>query len=201
MEFVNEVSSPRSVIQQIRMRSRNLLARRRQGSIADLYQAAAEQDDGEVTAEQIKDAGDQIKMFNGLLQTVCAKLLTKIKELDRTHGDLHSLMEVSAIPAIFVDENLHVRRFSQRSEEIYSLSVQDIGQSLLDAACYLTYWELEDDFRQAAETGEPVKRYLERRGGGAHYWMRILPNFHRDNAFAGAALFFVKVSSWPGGQA
>jgi len=43
----------------------------------------------------------QLKMFNGLLQTVCRKLLTKIRELDCVSGQLTNLSKVCGIPLDF----------------------------------------------------------------------------------------------------
>jgi two-component system CheB/CheR fusion protein len=171
-------------------------AHRRMGErIADLGRFAADVSDGLVAISNGKNADDQIKIFNDLLKTVCAKLLIKIKELDRANGDLQNLMQVSAIPAIFVDENLLVRRFTVESSMLYSLSSRDIGQSLLDVACELDYCDLEKDFQCVAKTGETFMRHLRQRGDIALYLMRILPTHCRDSSFGGAALTFVRVNA------
>jgi len=181
------------MIQQTLLRSRGfLIGRRPQEKPATL---------DPLSVDPEKAPGEQVKMLNGLLQSVCAKLLAKIKELERVKGDLQNLMTVSAIPAVFVDENLLIRRFTPEIEGVYSLTSQDIGRSLLDVDCDLTYGRLEDDFKRLRETGEAVKRYLEQRGGTARYLMRILPSFYQDNCFGGAALTFVKVNSWSSGEA
>ncbi len=97
----------RSMIQQFYTRSRKFLAgRRSQWSVARLPQFTMWARGTDTAVEQNKALDQQIKMFNGLLQAVCAKLLVKIRELDRANGDLQNLMEVSAIPAVFVDEKL-----------------------------------------------------------------------------------------------
>jgi len=99
-------------------------------------------------------------------------------------------MKSCAIPAIFVDEKLMVRGFTRESRQVYRVSSQDIGRPLLDITCGLDYYTLSDDFRRVAETGKSVNRYLEMRGCDNRYFLRILPNFCRDNSFGGAALIF-----------
>jgi len=182
-----------SLIQQIGFRAGALLVRRRtQTSIAHAY-IGAPGAGGVAGAETAETADEQIKLFNILLQTVCRKLLAKMRELDCVSGELSNLMKVCAIPAIFVDEKLLVRAFTRESRRVYRLSQQDIGRSLLDITCGLNYHSLRDDFRRAAETGKSVNRYLEQRGCEVRYFLRILPNFCRDNSFGGAALIFTEV--------
>src|ERR1700754_2865930 len=119
-------------------------------------------------AGQVQPDADQLKIFNDLLQTVCAKLVLKIRELDLATGDLRNLIKVSAIPAIFVDEYLRVRDFTPAMRKICPLSVEDIGRPLLEFAPSLNYCDLEEDFRRLVETGETVERYVEGRDGKVH---------------------------------
>ena len=177
-----------SLIQQIGVRAGSLLLRRRlQTSIAPAYVSAHR------PGGVVETADEQIKVLNGLLQTVSYKLLAKMRELDCVSAELTNLMKSCAIPAIFVDEKLMVRSFTRESRRVYRLTHQDIGRSLLDVTCGLNYLSLSDDFRRVAETGKSVNRYLELRGCDNRYFLRILPNFCRDNSFGGAALIFNEV--------
>ncbi len=155
----------------------------------------------DIGAGQVQPEADQLKIFNDLLHTVCAKLVLKIRELDLATGDLRNLIKVSAIPAIFVDEVLRVRDFTPAMKKIYPFSVQDIGRSLLELAGSLNYGGLEDDFRLLAETGETVERYVEGRDGKVHYSVRIMPNFCRDNSIGGATLTFSEIMTPHNGRA
>jgi two-component system CheB/CheR fusion protein len=154
----------------------------------------------DIAAELAEPAG-QLKIFNDLLQAISAKLVVKIRELDRATGDLRNLIRASAIPAIFVDENLRVRDFTPAIERVCTLCGQDVGRSLLDFACSFNHWDLQDDFRRLAETGETVERYVEGRGGRVHYSVRIMPNFCRDNSFGGATLTFAEIMTCHSGRA
>jgi two-component system CheB/CheR fusion protein len=155
----------------------------------------------EIGAGQVQPDVDQLKIFNDLLQNVCAKLVLKIRQLDLATGDLRNLIKVSAIPAIFVDEYLRVRDFTPAMRKICPFSVQDIGRSLLELAYSLNYCGLEDDFRLLAETGETVERYVEGRDGRVHYSVRIMPNFCRDNSIGGATLTFSEIMTFHNGRA
>jgi two-component system, chemotaxis family, CheB/CheR fusion protein len=187
---------------EFRVRSRNLLAlRRSRRNAARLYELPVEASDHEAAAEQDKAADDRIETLNGLLETVSARLLVKYKELDRANSDLQNLIAVTEILAIFVDENLLVRHFTPEALGVYSVSSQNIGQSLLDVTCNLNYSDLEDDFQHITKNGAMVRRYLEQRDGMAWYLMRILPNWCRDGSFGGATLTFVNVNARSRGRA
>jgi two-component system CheB/CheR fusion protein len=155
----------------------------------------------EIEAGQVQPDADPLKILNDLVETVCAKLVVKIRELDRATGDLQNLINVTAIPAIFVDENLRIRDFTPAMRKIYLFSDQDIGRSLLEFACSLNYCDLEYDFRHLTETGETVERYVEGRDGKVHYSVRMMPNFCRDNAIGGATLTFSEIMTFHNGRA
>jgi hypothetical protein len=191
----------RSLIQQISVRAGTLLVRRRpQTSLIPAY-FGGHRAGGVAASESTKTADEQIQMFNSLLQTVCYKLVAKIRELDCVSGELRNIMRICAIPAICVDEKLVVRSFTRESRQIYRLTHQDIGHSLLDVGCGLNYYSLGDDFQRVAQTGKSVNRYVEQRGCDVRYCLRILPNFCRDNSFGGAVLIFNQVEGRDWGTA
>jgi two-component system CheB/CheR fusion protein len=102
---------------------------------------------------------------------------------------------------MFVDENLLVRHFTPEALGVYSVSSQNIGQSLVDVTCNLDYSDLESDFQRVTDSGGTIRRYLERRDGAAWYLMRILPNWCRNGSPCGATLTFVNVNARSRGRA
>jgi len=55
-----------------------------------------------------------------------------------------------------VVEKMIIRNFTSESRQIYRLSHDDIGPSLLNVACSLNYRGLCDDVRRAAEPASPL---------------------------------------------
>ena len=187
---------------EFRRRSRNLLALRRfRRNAVRLDELPGAACDHEAAVDQDKAAHGQIEILNGLLETISARLLVKYKELDHADGDLQNLIAVTEIAAIFVDENLLVRRFTPEALGVYNISLRNIGQFLLDVTCNLNYCDLEDDFQRVTNNGAIVRRYLEQRDGTAWHLMRILPNWCRDGSFGGATLTFVNVNARSRGRA
>jgi two-component system CheB/CheR fusion protein len=155
----------------------------------------------EIAGQQGQPATDQIKIFNDLLQAVCAKLVVKIRELDRVNADLRNLIEASPIPAIFIDESLVIRDFTPATRKVCPISARDVGDSLLKFAGSINYPELEDDFRLVAQTGETAERYIEGRNGTMHYSVRMMPSFCRDKSLGGATVTFVEIMTPHSGRA
>ena len=139
---------------------------------------------------------DQFDMFNDLLENLSKRLVLKVHELRRTGAELRSLLEVGAIPAVFVDEDLRVRHFSPPISKIYALTDRDIGRSLDTVDCTLDYDELARDFHLVMRTGESVERYSIGRSETVLYLLRIIPNRPVDGAPLGALITFTDVSAW-----
>jgi CheY-like chemotaxis protein len=170
--------------QEFRLQTRKLLALRH----------------GEMPAPQPDESGvpgtlDQFDMFNSLVEGLSANLLQKIHSLKRIGAELQTLLEASGTPAVFVDEALHVRHFTPHAARVYMLSELDIGRSLEEVDCRLSYGDLARDFRDVARTGESVERYLASRTEAAHFLLRIIPT-RGDAGFVGALITFTDVSAW-----
>ena len=182
-----------------RLRSRTLLSIHRARLIS--YRSLKLGTRSESNAEYDKARIEQIEMFNGLIQTLSSKLLLKINELDRLRGELLNITDATATPAIFVDEQLQIRHFTDEAMSMYNLDQCDIGRSLTEVECFLNYSGLRVDFQAAITTGQPVSRYIERCDGAAHFLVRISPNRSRDERFWGASITFTKVGAWYRGDA
>lgn len=178
---------------EFRMLSRKLLAMRHELLAATFHSPKA---DGESLHQLAKPADGQIDMFNGLLEGVAARLLHQTTELQRVNTELQNLLELSATPAIFVDGNLHIRRFTPQIATIFDPTALDIGRSLSGVNCMLMYNNLIRDFRQVTQSGQTVERYLEHKTSNARYLLRMIPNQYGDNSPSGATLIFSDVTAW-----
>lgn len=138
-------------------------------------------------------AMDEFEMFNRLLESVSSNLILKIGELKRINAELQNLLEVGAVPAVFVDETFRVRHFTPQIAKIYSLTARDIGRSLDSVERDLDYDSLSDLFRKALETGESVEHYVVNRRDAERYLVRIIPNRYVDASPVGALITFTNV--------
>ena len=174
--------------QEFRLQSRRLLALRHAETPVPLVGEAARGGDHAIL--------DQLDLFNSLVENLSANLVHKIHNLKRIGAELQTLLEASATPAVFVDEDLRVRHFNPHVSRVYAICEGDAGRYLDEIECHLVYDDLARDFRQAAQTGDSVERYLVSRAEAAHFLLRIVPTRHADAGFLGALITFTDVSAW-----
>lgn len=184
---------------EFRLRARTLLLIHRARAMANRPLQLGTGRDNHVEYEKAQI--EQIEMFNGLIQNLSSKLLVKINELDRLRGELLNITDVTATPAIFLDEQLRIRHFTDQATNMYNLDQCHIGRALTEVECFLSYSGLRVDFEAAIKTGQPVSQYIERSDGAAHFLMCISPNRSRDERFWGASITFTKVGAWYRGDA
>jgi CheY-like chemotaxis protein len=170
---------------EFRLQSRRLLAQRHSGA-ADISAAPG-----------LTQAVDQFGMFNSLLENVSASLVLKIGELKRIDAELRTLLEVTATPAVFVDEAFRVRHFAPRILDIYAMTARDIGRPLDSVACELRHDGLAVDFADAMRTGNSFERYLETGVDAARYRVRIVPIRYADGSAVGALITFTAIDTAP----
>jgi two-component system CheB/CheR fusion protein len=141
---------------------------------------------------QNEAANAQIAMVTDMLETVNAHLAATLAELEVVKIDLQKMIELTKIAAVFVDRELHIRRFTPRVTAIYKLSADDVGRPLNTVPANFVYHEFETDFRRADETKTPVEKRVTA-NGKSHFLMRILPYSAQNDAADGAAIVFVEV--------
>jgi len=178
--------------QEFRLQSRRLLALRHAEMPAPPVDEAAREE----ARESGKAPVDQIDLFNRLVENLSANLVDKIHRLKRIGAELQTLLEASGTPAIFVDESLRIRHFNRHVSRVYAVGEGDAGRCLDEIECHLVYDDLARDFRQAAQTGEGVERYLVSRSEASHFLLRIVPTRHAAAGFLGALITFTDVSAW-----
>ncbi|MDB5396260.1 MAG: hypothetical protein JWM91_3766 [Rhodospirillales bacterium] len=143
--------------------------------------------------DETKEFGrDQIDIFNALVRNISERLVLKIQELKRVGAELQTLLTLGGTSAIFLDENMFIRRFTPQTQPIYALGAYDIGRPLDSVVCKLNYDTLASDFQTVMRTGKSFERYIEHRSGAEYYLMRIVPNRCCDD-FLGATIIFTNV--------
>jgi CheY-like chemotaxis protein len=174
-----------------RAQSRRLLEMRRSGELAGSAVG--------IRADESAGLGvstSQIAMLNGLVESLAAKLLFKTGEIAHLSAEMRILLEATDTAAIFVDDNLLIRQFTQQACGFYAFKPHDLGRSLGEMDCKLDYSSLLVDFRQLLFTGETFERYLQSRTSRRHYRLRFVPIRDGRTPVLGAILIFTEIPAW-----
>jgi DNA-binding response OmpR family regulator len=187
--------------EELRLRSKHLLASRNAQKCGNFSisknDAIERRSDKLPTPDQLS----QIGMLNGLIETLSARLLTKITEVDRLWGELQNVVDATSVAAVFLDSGACVRHFTPQISYFYELSDLGIGNTLHDKPCKLGYSGLEADLYLARSTGSPVERYLQGNSAENYFLMRVLPNRSPDESIWGITITFAQVTVRSPGRA
>ena len=103
-----------------------------------------------------------------------AQLQAKLLELEGTTNELASLLGSTNIAVIFLDRQLHIRRYTPAVRDLLELTPQDVGRPLHNLAFKCTDENLEPDMKRVLETSETLRREVTSFSGRV-YVRSVLP--------------------------
>lgn len=144
------------------------------------------------TNEEMESTKEELQSLNEELQTVNAELQSKLEALSAAHDDMRNLLNSTEIATIFVDNNMHIRRFTPEATTIVNLIQTDIGRPLQHVMTNLSYGGMMTDLTQVIQKLVPREAEVQTITG-QWYSMRIMPYRTTDNRIDGAVLTFTSI--------
>ena len=80
------------------------------------------------TNEELTTSREEMQSLNEELQTVNAEQQSKMDELSRVSNDMRNLLNSTEIITVFLDNELHVRRFTPGADKLFKLMPGDVGR-------------------------------------------------------------------------
>ena len=127
------------------------------------------------------------------MQTVNAELQSKVDEWSATSNDMKNLLNSTDIATVFIDNRLHVRRFTSQATHIFKFISSDIGRPLADIVHKLDYPELQDDAQEVLRTLVFSEKQITS-NDGHWYIVRIMPYRTLENVIDGVVITFIDIS-------
>ncbi len=145
------------------------------------------------TNEELTTSKEEMQSLNEELQTVNAELQAKIEELSRISNDMKNLLNSTDIATLFLDDELHVRRFTSPLTKLIKLIPSDVGRSITDIASDLLYPTLINDVTEVLRTLVFIEKSVATRD---HCWfkVRIMPYRTLDNRIDGVVVTFFDIT-------
>ncbi|MGR3491068.1 MAG: CheR family methyltransferase, partial [Shimia sp.] len=143
--------------------------------------------------EELQSTNEELHSVNEELYTVSAEHQRKIEELTELTSDMDHLLKSTEIGTIFLDEDLHIRRFTPAASRVFNLIAQDVGRPIEHVTYRFTKPEFVDllqDVRRNRSTHE-----WEAAVGDAIYLIRLLPYSPDDETVSGVVITIVDVSA------
>ncbi|MFZ3309167.1 MAG: chemotaxis protein CheB [Xanthobacteraceae bacterium] len=145
------------------------------------------------TSEELETSREELQSINEELQTVNAELKLKLDAVSRAHNDLQNLIAATDVGTLFLDSTLHIKRFTRRVTELFSLTQADEGRPITDFAHRLQYDDFIKDVRAVLADLTPLRREIRSRDG-RWYDARMRPYRTTEDRIEGVVITFVDVS-------
>ncbi|PUA18260.1 SAM-dependent methyltransferase [Glaciimonas sp. PCH181] len=145
------------------------------------------------TNEELETSKEELQSVNEELVTVNAELEAKIEQLADMQNDMKNLLENIHVGTIFLDQHMHVRRFTRDAVRIYRLAPSDMGRALGDIKSELRGEDLLGEAQVVLDTLIPLEREVSTLSGD-WYLARIQPYRTLDNVIDGVVLTFTDIT-------
>ena len=147
--------------------------------------------------EELTTTKEEAQSMNEELQTINNELQTKLEDLALAQADMQNLLNSTDIATLFLDNELNVRRFTERIARIIPLREADIGRPLGDLASTLVYPELHADAKETLRTLAFCEKEISTTDG-RWFSVRIMPYRTLANVIQGAVITFVDITAAKG---
>jgi two-component system CheB/CheR fusion protein len=145
------------------------------------------------TNEELTTSREEMQSMNEELQTINNELQTKVDDLSLAQSDMKNLLNSIDIAILFLDQNLNVRRFTDKAMKIFNLRESDVGRPLSDLNTILQYPSLNED---AIETLRTLIFSEKKIHATDNRWfmVRIMPYCRLDNIIDGVVITLLDIS-------
>ncbi len=124
--------------------------------------------------EELQSTNEELHSVNEELYTVNGEYHKKIQELRELNNDMQHLLEGTDIGTLFLDRDLHIRKFTPRVASVFHIRADDIGRNLRDFSHDLKRPSLFEDIERTLADGAVTEDEVQDRHGTT-FFLRILP--------------------------
>ncbi len=146
------------------------------------------------TNEELTTSREEMQSLNEELQTVNAEQQSKMNELARVNNDMRNLLNSTEIVTVFLDNQLHIRRFTIGADKLFKLIPGDVGRPLSDITSNLLYPEMADEAQEVIRTLVFSERQVATTDG-RWYSIRIMPYRTMEDLIAGVVITFSNITA------
>lgn len=146
------------------------------------------------TNEELTTSREEMQSLNEELQTVNAEQQSKMEELARINNDMRNLLNSTEIVTVFLDNDLHVRRFTPGANKLFKLIPGDVGRPLSDIASDLLYPEMLEETREVLRTLVFSEKQITATNG-RWFSVRIMPYRTMEDVIGGVVITFADITA------
>src|SRR5690606_12789283 len=144
--------------------------------------------------EELEASTEELRSLNEELSTVNDQLKEKIDEVQTAHNDLENFMSSTNLATIFLDNKLHIKRYTPAAERLLRMGPGDIDRPITEISRTLINDETVEDARRVLESIEPVEQEIAVENG-RWFARKILPYKTEDRRIVGVVITFNEITA------
>ena len=154
----------------------------------------------EASNEELKSANEELQSTNEELNTLNSELQRNLDRVSELSNDLGNLLSSTEIATIFLDNRLHIRRFTPFATRIFNLIETDVGRSVGDITSKISGINLLKTADEVLDTLHSASREIQG-DDGSWFSVRVLPYRTIDNLIDGVVINIIDITEVKRAQA
>ena len=152
------------------------------------------------TNEELTTSREEMQSLNEELQTVNAEQHSKMDELSRMNNDMRNLLNSTEIVTVFLDKELHIRRFTSGADKLFKLRQGDVGRPLSEIVTDLLYPDITEEAGNVLRTLIFSEKQITTKDG-RWYSVRIMPYRTMEDVIGGVVITFADITAFKRSEA
>ena len=144
--------------------------------------------------EELQSANEELQSLNEELHTVNAENQLRIKQIMELNDDLNNYFASTDIGQVFLDSNLHIRKYTPQATALINLIETDVGRPISHISNNIAYPDLTKDISHVLKHSTPLVKSL-RIANNTWYQMKIMPYMREGKTMDGVVLTFVDITA------
>ena len=146
------------------------------------------------TNEELNTSREEMQSLNEELQTVNAEQQSKMDELSRINNDMRNLLNSTEVVTVFLDNELHIRRYTSGADKLFKLIPGDLGRPLSDIVNDLLYPEMAEETQEVLRTLIFSEKQIKT-SDGRWFLVRIMPYRTMEDVIGGVVITFANITA------
>lgn len=146
------------------------------------------------TNEELTTSREEMQSMNEELQTVNAEQQSKMDEMSWINSDMKNLLNSTQIVTVFLDNDLHIRRFTTGADKLFKLIPGDVGRPLSDIVSDLLYPTMTEEAREVLRTLVFSEKQITT-ADGRWFSVRIMPYRTVEDVIGGVVITFANITA------
>ena len=144
--------------------------------------------------EELQSSNEELQSVNEELHTLNTEHQLKIRELLELNDDLNNYFRSVDIGQIFLDNDLHIRKFNPASAKMINFIDSDIGRPISHISNNILHETLMEDIHQVLNENKIIEKEVQLTNG-KNLLMRMMPYLTRDHKIGGVIISFVDITT------